>query len=112
MAGTGLNPGLAQADWNVPTATGSYAINPTDFKVLQIVATRRRLAAENAVGKCTTALLFAAAGCKEVPPGPKDEFRLGATQFWIAQVAKLIEAGEIGDAATLIVYDRFCLIPR
>lgn len=59
----------------------------------------------------TCALLFAAAGCKEVPPEPTTNPGSGQPRL-IAQVAKLIEAGEIADAATLIVYDRFCLIPR
>lgn len=48
---------------------------------------------------------------KRFPPEPTTNPGSGQPRL-IAQVAKLIEAGEIADAATLIVYDRFCLIPR
>lgn len=58
-------------------------------------------------------MLFAAIGCEGRPRGADDELGLGATAILDrAQVADLIQSGEIEDAGTLIVYYRFCAMRR
>jgi len=48
---------------------------------------------------------------KKFLPDPTTNAGSRQPRFWIAQLARLVEAGAIGDAARMIVYDGFCLIP-
>lgn len=55
--------------------------------------------------------LFAALGCEGTPRSPDDELGLGAiAMVERARMAELIASGAIEDAATLILYYRFCTL--